>query len=243
MLAEHHELGFDPSVCLLRDDANGHQYDITVSSAAEQTVYRTVSVLSDTTPDAIVGRGTRVWKAIRVENGTETGEPVALKDSWVDGGGGREGTTYTNILASTTGSKVTEILKKYLLTVLLDGDVFVNGVMDCTRIILPQSADNSSHTDPDNENQRSVRPPSRQAHYRVVYEEVCEASLHYVASLHTVFKALGDACIGELRAKFGRKVMLSLSQVWAHFTNVAGFIGISVLPTSCSTAILSRSLI
>lgn len=198
MVADHHELGFDPSVCLHHDDANGRQYEITVSSAAEQQVYRTLSLLSNTTPNAILGRGTRVWKAVRVENGTETGEPVALKDAWVDDDESREGTTYTNILASTTSSKTTETLKKYLLTVLSDGDVFVNGVLDCTRTILPQSADNPPHTDTNNEYQCSVRPPSRHIHYRIVYEEVCGQSLHYVSSLHTVFKALGDACIGEL---------------------------------------------
>ena len=186
-----YHLGYDPSIRLLHENAEEAQYEVVISSATEERVYRTISLLSNTNIDSILGRGTRVWKSHRIENGVEIGEPVALKDSWVDASEGREGTTYANILASATDSKKLETLKKYLLTVVTHGDVFIGDVLDQTR--LPPTTSNSLR-----EHKGPVTPGSliaRQIHYRIVYEEVCESSLHSSSSLRHIFKALGDACI------------------------------------------------
>ncbi|KAF7790466.1 hypothetical protein EIP86_001421 [Pleurotus ostreatoroseus] len=85
------QLGWDPTMerVEIGDQA---QYQITVHSSDGDTLnYRTLGVLSDSGASRLLSRGTRVWKAVRIVNGEETGEPVALKDVWVDSDREREG--------------------------------------------------------------------------------------------------------------------------------------------------------
>ena len=206
MYAEPHELGFDPSIRLLPGDAEEVQYEITILCGTEEHVYRTISLLANTNPDIIHGRGTRVWKAMKIENGAEVGEPIALKDSWVDDELEREGTTYENILSSSSSSKTQATLRKNLLTVLAHGEVLINGVVDQVQATLslgikaepgPSSSKNAEFISI-MERQHLLNVTYRQIHYRIAYKEVCGSHLHYASSLHRIFKALGDACIGEL---------------------------------------------
>ena len=68
------------------------QYEISVrSTAGDVAVYRTIQSLDESGNSHLLGRGTRVWKAVRVQDGRDIGSPVALKDAWVEGSRQREG--------------------------------------------------------------------------------------------------------------------------------------------------------
>jgi Fungal protein kinase len=89
------ELGWDPTVECYYHGSRVY-YDITVHSRINNEVtersYRTSQTLSDRSADALRGRGTRVFKARLLDaEGNETGNPVALKDVWLDNNRDREG--------------------------------------------------------------------------------------------------------------------------------------------------------
>ena len=181
------------------------QYDILVRfSNGDEQVYRTQELLSIFNEDRICSRGTRVWKAIRVENGHEIGEPVALKDSWIDGRRAREGCTIANIKQSAARCGESESIDAALLTVVIHGDVAVEGLQDRTRAF-PRDTPLDSHTkDPTDSPPRNNNPSlgevprdsPYQVHYRIVFKEVCE-SLADKKSISNVFKALFDTCEGK----------------------------------------------
>ncbi|KDN39675.1 hypothetical protein RSAG8_08703, partial [Rhizoctonia solani AG-8 WAC10335] len=87
LLATDAELGYDPNVVALpSNDPNSEPvYDITIhnSNTGTMSVYRTVEIISGVGVGSMVGRGTRVWKARRVENGEPAGPFYALKVIWV----------------------------------------------------------------------------------------------------------------------------------------------------------------
>ncbi|KAF7795020.1 hypothetical protein EIP86_006164 [Pleurotus ostreatoroseus] len=202
MFAEIHDLGLDPSMQLLDDTkSQDAQYLVTVrTSDGGKMVYRTMSILSDTDRDSLLGRGTRVWEAVKMENGIEVGETVVLKDSWVDVSREREGATDARIRESATDDEHIAALKIILLTILAHGDVFVEQAPDFTKLLpadnIRQDASQAGPSrQPLSTGVHSTRSstPRRRAHYRIVYQEVCRP-LHAVTSLFSVFKALGDAC-------------------------------------------------
>lgn len=91
--AEPQDVGFDPTMTLLKQEDGTARYDILVrSETGEEQLYRTLELLHNQGAEYLVGRGTRVWKAVKIENGEEVGEPVVLKDAWVDHHRKREGT-------------------------------------------------------------------------------------------------------------------------------------------------------
>lgn len=201
--ADHHKLGWDPT--MTRTSRDGEvQYDITVRSAeAETAVYRTIGVLSDRGAERLLGRGTRVWKAVKLVDGEEIGDPVALKDTWVDSNRDREGDILSQVLQSDFVAKEHKELEKYFITAHTHGDVFVADVQDHTPTFLyPDPAPYSKGsvclaTRPISSSR--VRLTGFQVHYRIVYTEVGE-SLAETTSLHTVFKALEDAIYGMLKS-------------------------------------------
>ena len=76
------ELGYDSTISLFHEEDGLARYDITVrSESGHEKIYRTLDILADTTKQRLIGRGTRVWTAVRVLGSKEVGEPVALKDS------------------------------------------------------------------------------------------------------------------------------------------------------------------
>ncbi|CAE6527898.1 unnamed protein product [Rhizoctonia solani] len=87
LLATDAELGYDPSVVTHSPDNPGSEpvYDITIynSNTKDPTVYRTIEIISDVGADSMVGRGTRVWSAQKVENGEPVGSVYVLKSIWV----------------------------------------------------------------------------------------------------------------------------------------------------------------
>ncbi|KAI0916700.1 hypothetical protein AcV5_003114 [Taiwanofungus camphoratus] len=148
--AEMHELGWDPTMRLVKDskrtvqyDGNGApRYDITVRvSDTKHVVYRTVKVLSDIGANAMQGRGTRVWEARQIVNGEERGDSVALKDSWIDSDRDREGTVFQALRDSNTTKKFQKRLDRHFLTVLCHGDVYVHGEQDHTRDLMTQGVE------------------------------------------------------------------------------------------------------
>lgn len=148
--AEMHELGWDPTMRLVKDskrtvqyDGNGApRYDITVRvSDTKHVVYRTVKVLSDIGANAMQGRGTRVWEARQIVNGEERGDSVALKDSWIDSDRDREGTVFQALRDSNTTKKFQKRLDRHFLTVLCQGDVYVHGEQDHTRDLMTQGVE------------------------------------------------------------------------------------------------------
>ena len=113
------------------------QYDVVVhSQAGEEHVYRTLRVLFDGGSDHVIGKGTRVWVALRVDpvSGDTIGDPVVLKDSWVGRHREREGNILDRIRESTSSLDTTEQsrLEGALVTILDHGDVRIAGESDCT---------------------------------------------------------------------------------------------------------------
>lgn len=191
LLAEQHELGFDPTMVALPPDSEGNlQYDITVHSGRNTVqVYRTLDVIFDAGSDRVLGRGTRVWKAVRVEGDNPVGEPVVLKESWVDAYRAREGDIDVRIRMAAL--KLTDDdrtrLNDVLLTILDHGDVRIGDKTDRTPLL-----------EPSRKRKRKVSPNEGQAHYRAVYQEVC-TSLRDETSLSAVFDALIVICGGKWR--------------------------------------------
>ena len=116
-------------------DDGSHQYDISVTQTdGTSQVYRTKDILSDSGGVYLQGRGTRVWKAIRVEDGVETGDIVALKDSWVDEYREREALLNARIRNAAGTEADRKRLGEMTVQVLAHGDVYVGGTLDRTRM-------------------------------------------------------------------------------------------------------------
>ena len=212
MYAEPSALGFDPTMTSSQAPDGSVRYDISVPSpSGEVHVYRTTGVLYDGGFGALRGRGTRVWKARRLnEVGELVGAPVALKDSWVDWHREREGDISSRIRESSASLEREdfELLNEMLLTILDHGDVLISGRPDCTRSLPP---DKKSKVD------------SLQVHYRIVYAEV-GTPLREETSLHVIYQALTDICGCTSIHRFTGAESYSV-QVSTHFTRAAGSTG------------------
>ncbi|PSR97286.1 hypothetical protein PHLCEN_2v4349 [Hermanssonia centrifuga] len=198
--AQRHQLGWDPTMKVLADSKQSTKYEITVRSEnGEENTFRTWHSLSDSSTEQLLGRGTRVWKAIRTQDGKDCGEPVALKDAWVDHDREREGDVFTRLRQSGISAAHTVVLDKCFLTVQCHGDVFISGNRDCTVAWLPSisqatpAANGAPVAGPSSAISADV-PHRQQAHYRVVFEEVGKP-LANETSLCTVFKILAGAAI------------------------------------------------
>lgn len=123
----------------LLDDQVTRQYDIKVrGESGEEQTYRTMELLADHNSEKVTSKGTRVWKVLKVENGTTIGEPVVLKDCWVNVLRAREGAINASIRASATNDGQTKGLERALLSVLIHGDVFIGGAPDLTKCLANQ---------------------------------------------------------------------------------------------------------
>ena len=195
MYAEDHELGFDPTMKVVKASDGTSQYEITVrDEAGDERLYRTIKVLSASGGRYLIGRGTRVWKAVEIVDGVEVGDPVALKDCWVDSHREREGTITARIRASPMNDEDKEQLHKVLITVLTHGDVFVDDACDRTRVN-PRSRKDDDLQARNREGAAHSKPDRYQIHYRIVYLEV-GVPLSEFTLLSDVYKTLGDACVG-----------------------------------------------
>ena len=180
-------------------DDGAKQYDITVrTEGGVNQVYRTKSVLSDRGDSNLLGGGTRVWAAVRVENGEERGELVALKDSWVDAQREREGSLNFKIRAAGTTQQEHNQIDGAVVRVLAYGDVHVAGVRDCTKEALTSArlhvVPRASVTDiliplVVSENSRI------QVHSRVVYADIGQP-IDRPVSVTEFFSSLAQAAQG-----------------------------------------------
>lgn len=120
--------------CEWRGPDKTPHYIITVRSeeTGEEVDYRATDILSNSNADALRGRGTRVFKIRQVENGAEIGKELVLKDCWMDADRVREGTLMADILGDAKGTPQEELLNNGLLTVVMHGDVRINGGLDRT---------------------------------------------------------------------------------------------------------------
>ncbi|KAF7795018.1 hypothetical protein EIP86_006162 [Pleurotus ostreatoroseus] len=196
MFAEHHDLGLDPTIELLDNGSQGEaQYRVQVRSmTGEEQIYHTVRALSDTDPEASVHYRTRVWEAVRIEDGTEVGEHVVLKDTWVDSSREREGAITARLRESAPDDEKKSYLEKILLTVLAHGDVHIGPGLDLTKETSTRIVRYYSYSGTQiGQSLRKDIQKHRWAHYRIVYQEICQP-LDDATSLFTVFKALGEVC-------------------------------------------------
>ncbi|KAJ3557293.1 hypothetical protein NM688_g1550 [Phlebia brevispora] len=129
------DLGFDTTMTRAVGEDEG-QYIITVPDQdGVERKYLTLQLLDNHNADALRGRGTRVWKAVELVDGERKGNPVAIKDAWIDSDRTREGYLMKRILEDLSQDD-REKLRPYLLTVLCHGDVISpSGVADTTRVV------------------------------------------------------------------------------------------------------------
>jgi hypothetical protein len=213
------ELGWDPTIKRYYD--GGRSYcDITVHSRINnvitERIYRTSQTLSDHSADALRGRGTRVFEARLLDaKGNETGDPVAIKDVWLDNNRDREGDIMEEIFNEVSSEDKIK-LQQYLLTTECHGDVLIGGEQDQTTqkstfgaaaefhlqstSLIPQRSLTSSVGLAPSVHMRAPSEPSREypqkVHYRIVFKEV-GVSLYKVRSLASVFRSLYDTISGK----------------------------------------------
>ncbi|THG93529.1 hypothetical protein EW026_g7729, partial [Hermanssonia centrifuga] len=195
--------------------ADGRIEIVVQSENDGEELYRTINLLSDIGSADLIGRGTRVWKAVKVVNGEEFGEPVALKDSWVDYNRQREGAIHDRIRESIIAIGQAELFTQYFLTVECYGDVLVLDEQDRTR--LPQDHSVSSSPELAATSLSVHTSEYHQVHHRIVFKEV-GLPLSKVTSLLEVFNALGDVVDGKLFFHFLLRVPDVINSLSAHLS-------------------------
>ena len=216
-----------------REQVDATRYRITVHTRlvgddghegpAVETVYRTTRIIFDHGADALRGRGTRVFEARRLGDNVEIGEPVVIKDVWVDDDREREDKILSQLL-NDADDKDKELVKKYFLTVLACGYVIIGGKVDHTRDLItrgqdiprghkfrlptkaldprPKHLSSTGYPQSWDEFELSRAPPAThhrfppKVHYRVVFKEVGKP-LHDVKTLRDGFHLLADAIAGK----------------------------------------------
>lgn len=209
--AEEHQVGWDTTMKLLAvPDSSPIQelmYDITVRAASGNVVYRTKRLINDIGARSIRGRGTRVWEANKVTDGAVTGDPVALKDSWVDADRMREADILQRLKSAGTGEDFDFVFSNTTLGVECYGDVFIDDRPDHTRQThtVRQAASGKFYPLPLVNNAASffsetVAPKSfalklTEQHHRAVFNMV-GSSLYEQNDPYVVFMALAQITIG-----------------------------------------------
>jgi Fungal protein kinase len=132
---------------ITRQRIQGHTcYDITVDAfegkGTVPIVFRTELILSDFATDALRGRGTRIFKARKLNPATgQVGRgPVATKDVWVDDDCDREEWIRAKIEEGANEEDAL-LIQQYFMTVLHHGDVLIFGQTDHTRNLVMHQAD------------------------------------------------------------------------------------------------------
>ncbi|PSS01023.1 hypothetical protein PHLCEN_2v4075 [Hermanssonia centrifuga] len=182
------------------------------SADGTEFVYRTLEVLFDSAASILHGPGTRVWKAVKVVDGHDYGDPIVLKDCWAPCDRQREGTIHEKLRDANPSDAFREAFEHSFLTVELHGDVIVDSGLqrqpDRTPLILsPKEMKENGYNIPPVS--ATVKPGAarslwreitytksrheRKVHYRIVIREICKP-LKRATSLQEVFKALGDVC-------------------------------------------------
>lgn len=182
--AEPHELGWDPTMTPLDDGIN---YDIRLDGFNGSTrTYRTLELMSGLGLSDVRRGGTRVWKAIQLEDGERHGEPVVLKDAWVDAGRTAEGFILESIRNTDRDPNIREYFDTSFPTPLFHGDVFLDLArtnLDYTRSLWPEHDDQimdsqtlirlRSRNVPEDHDESAGKHPLRlKVHYRIILKEI-----------------------------------------------------------------------
>lgn len=219
MYASESDLGWDTTIERSLDADGNAQFDISVSGKK----YRTTRLLSSIGADSLRGRGTRVWEVKEIDKNDKCiGEPLVLKDSWVDSDRDREWQVLEKIRKSAIDGFHHYSFKNHLPHVREHGDVLVNGKPDDTHKTMRREVDDAIKS---GESSLPVlmNPTVRQTvmskhpaagalhmpdatkrpltfgaktHHRVVFEGVGRTIVE-VESLAKAFRYLQDAVYGE----------------------------------------------
>ena len=122
------DMGLDPSVELV-EIAEGSFYYINVNDAR----YKTLTILHYHRPDALLGRGVRVFKVKRV--GDPEDQVQVLKDLWLEKNRKPEHQIYEEIIEDVGclySKEDADTIKQYLLTPIDNAIVEVNGIENDT---------------------------------------------------------------------------------------------------------------
>jgi len=209
---------------MTRAPGDPSQFIITVHSNdnKKERRFRTRKIISSFGAEPLRGRGTRVYEAIEVdERSKEVGDPVVLKDIWIDHDRMREGAILAQLYED-ADEEDKKLVKKYFLTTICHGDVLVEpGVADDTRDLMrelkttPDSVFNlqekplieSKHKVASGS--QSLRAMSRlpvphpnltyshKTHYRIVFKEKGD-TVDLLKKLSDVMKVLVDIVAGAL---------------------------------------------
>ena len=130
------DLGWDPTMQLKYDDQlSSFCYEMTVTPVNNPVrKYRSVKILSKFSADAIQGCTTQVFKVYEInEHGqrVQGSKNVTIKDYWLDSSHEAEPIILKKILEATD-----ETMKAKFLTILMWGNLFVNGDVDSTDRIM-----------------------------------------------------------------------------------------------------------
>jgi hypothetical protein len=211
--ASNQDLGYDPTITRVLVDDHQPQYEIQV----EDDVYCTTDVLSDFGADAIIGRGTRVFKVYNKMDVNKT--PRVLKDAWVEGDRSREGDILAALFAKIKSEGREEKLRdaqRYFLTSSTRrcqnrrrAGPYKNShhaLLTIGNLTRRKSRHRSEHSHRSNignvpifedPRKRTARPPIPvRVHHRMVCEEVGIA-IHNLTSLRDVYQSLNDVLKGK----------------------------------------------
>ena len=176
--------------------SDGRNFDITVQcDDGQMQVYRTLDCISDSGARELHSRGTRVWRAVLVEEGKVRGEPVALKDVWIQSRGETEGVTLYAVYDATRIED--DCIEDAFPTVRAHGYVFLDEkreVRDCTLQLGAEDSASQVSLEAGDSSRQSSRG---MAHYRIVFAEICH-SLHRERSLPIIFEGLARIAKGAL---------------------------------------------
>ncbi|KDQ61422.1 hypothetical protein JAAARDRAFT_54793 [Jaapia argillacea MUCL 33604] len=136
-------MGWDPTIIRHVTD-NRTYFDITVHSQGKAMQFRSSKFLSNLGAGAIRGRGTRVFRARRLnDEGKEVGEEVALRDVWVDVDRLREADIYQRLQTDVEalGPDSLKEFQRLFLTIVTHGDVLIDNVADRTLDLAMRNAE------------------------------------------------------------------------------------------------------
>ena len=123
--ADERSLGFDPTI----KRVPGHPTQFTFQPTHHQESrrrFRTKSTISSFGAEPLRSRGTRVFKAIEIDDlDREKGSHVVLKDTWIDTDRIREGDILAQLYDEAQGDDKL-LVEKYFLTTVCHGDVQLN---------------------------------------------------------------------------------------------------------------------
>ncbi|KAJ3558270.1 hypothetical protein NM688_g1023 [Phlebia brevispora] len=210
------DIGLDTTMVLLD---NEERYDINLHSTdLRLNTYRTINPIFTGDQQLLRYNGTRVWMAVKVVDGQEIGDPVVLKDVWVDPNRRAEGASIEELCRAARDTEHQLDADSSFITVECHSDVYFDSkhgrLLDYTRSPVRSTYDDLVRSREDllgGTTARETRPHNvrhhyRLVHYRIVFREVCR-SLAEERSLATIFKAL---------ARIALVLQVMHSSGWVH---------------------------